>query len=219
MKCINLIGERFGRLVVQTSVGKNPNGRYLWLCLCDCGNFWTVLGHNLRTGHTQSCGCLNNELVLKRITTHGHRKHGLTTFVYRCWAHMMQRCYNPNNSQYNNYGGRGIKVCERWLHSFENFYEDMGNCPTGMTLDRKDNDGDYEPENCRWATWEEQENNRRNNHWVEYRGERKTIAQWERYLGVNKGTIRSRLHRGCSIERSLATLEEAQNVIARTSML
>jgi hypothetical protein len=118
---------------------------------------------------------------------------------------MMQRCYNPKHRDYRYWGGRGIRVCERW-HSFENFYEDMGNPPEGMTLDRKDNSGDYCKENCRWATKEEQQNNTRYNVWLEHEGERRTIAQWAREIGMNVGTLGARLNvYGWSIERALTT--------------
>jgi hypothetical protein len=119
---------------------------------------------------------------------------------------MIQRCYNPNNKGYKNYGGRGIKVCARWLESFENFYEDMGDCPKGLTLDRKDNDGDYTSENCRWATKEEQQNNTRINVWITYVGETKTRTQWERSLGMRPGLLNNRLNKdGWSIEKALTT--------------
>jgi hypothetical protein len=116
---------------------------------------------------------------------------------------MKDRCYNPKNKAYKNYGGRGIKVCGRWLESFENFYEDMGPCPIGMSLDRKDNDGDYCPENCRWATWEEQQNNRRDNVHKAHKGEVKTIRQWERHLGVTRGTLWARFNGSWSIADAL----------------
>jgi hypothetical protein len=102
---------------------------------------------------------------------------------------MIQRCYNPNRDGYKNYGGRGIKVCERW-HIFENFYNDVGDCPEGLTLDREDNNKDYAPENCRWATNKEQSNNTRRNHRVTYKGETKTLSQWAQDLGINKSKLR-----------------------------
>lgn len=204
MKCINLIGERFGRLVVQTSVGKNPNGRYLWLCLCDCGNFWTVLGHNLKNGHTKSCGCLSAELASVRNRTHGQNRRGLTTRTYSVWRGMMQRCYYKKHKGYKYWGGRGIKVCERW-HKFENFFADVGDIPEGLTLDRKDNEGDYEPGNWRFATVQEQSNNRRSNHWLTQKDVTKNITQWAKELGINPKTLGNRVYNGWSEERALST--------------
>lgn len=137
---------------------------------------------------------------------HGFRRRGSRTPEYACWESMIQRCTDPNFEAYHNYGGRGIKVCERWRYSFENFLADMGPRPEGKTLDRIDDDGDYEPGNCRWATWIEQGNNRRTNKVLEYRGIRKTIAEWARETGLSYETIRSRLNHGWSVERALTAL-------------
>jgi hypothetical protein len=202
-KRLDLVGQRFGRLTVISDVG-NRHHESLWECICDCGNTTLVICNNLRRGTTKSCGCYMKERTRDVSTTHGQSRVGLTTLVYMCWGSMMKRCYNSKHRDFKYYGGRGIKVCERW-HKFENFFEDMGNPPEGMTLDRIDNDGDYTPENCRWATWEEQQNNRGNNHWVEFKGERKTVTQWERSLGMNKNTLWRRLYRGWSIEQALTT--------------
>ena len=124
--------------------------------------------------------------------THGHAKTGHRSREYFTWGQMIQRCHNPKDGQYHNYGARGITVCERW-RKFENFFEDMGKCPPGMSINRKDNDGDYEPENCHWATLEEQSNNRRTNRWITYNGERKTVAQWARALNIPNSTLNQRL--------------------------
>jgi hypothetical protein len=121
------------------------------------------------------------------------------------WQNMIRRCYEPNKKDYKNYGGRGIGVCSRWLESFENFYVDMGDCPEGMTLDRKNNDGNYCKENCRWATKIEQMNNKRSNVWKEYKGERKTVAQWARSLDIHEGTLRTRFRSGWSVDRAFNT--------------
>jgi hypothetical protein len=198
-KFIDITGQKFDRLTVQEFAGRNGDS-YFWNCVCDCGNVRIVRGDSLKNGNTKSCGCLRKELLGLRKTTHGHCKKRRSSKEYNTWQHMITRCYTPSNKDYKNYGGRGIKVCERW-HTFENFYEDMGDCPEGMTLDRKDNNGDYTPENCRWATREEQHNNTRSNHWIEHDGEKRTVAQWEKRLGMG---IRSRLHRGWSDERALS---------------
>ena len=123
---------------------------------------------------------------------HGHAKTGHRSREYFTWGQMIQRCHNPKDGQYHNYGARGIAVCERW-RKFENFFEDMGKCPSGMSINRKDNDGNYEPDNCHWATLEEQSNNKRNNHWITYKGERKTVAQWARALNIPNSTLNQRL--------------------------
>ena len=203
MKFIDITGQRFGRLTVQEFDGREDT-HYYWKCVCDCGNVRRVGRTHLRNGHTKSCGCLSKEVTSKRSIIHGHCRDGLISLVYTAWTLMMQRCYNHNHPFYKNYGGRGIKVCERW-HTFENFYEDMGERPLGMTLDRKDNDGDYCKENCRWATREEQANNRRSNVWYTHEGETKTIAQWAHFLGMRDGTLRQRLKKnGWSMERAIS---------------
>jgi len=151
---IDLLGKIFGRLEVLRREGTGNSGNILWRCRCDCGKEIVTTGNHLRTNHTTSCGCYSRDI---------HTTHGMTGSMERSiWNSMIQRCTNPNNSRFESYGGRGIKVCERWLNSFSNFYEDMGDKPKGLSLDREDNDGPYCKNNCRWATREEQNNNKRN---------------------------------------------------------
>ena len=156
----DLKDQKFGRLVALEPVSFGLRGAK-WLCRCDCGQTCLVPVGNLTSGNTKSCGCLRRELSAKLNFKHGQTAHGKRSPENEAWHHMIQRCENPNYPRYFDWGGRGIKVCERW-HKFENFYEDMGDRPSfEYSLDRIDNDGDYEPGNCRWATRKEQRANSR----------------------------------------------------------
>src|SRR5436190_19682968 len=149
---IDITGQRFGRLIViEIAARKGPGGRSLWLCRCDCESKVVAWGGNLRSGNTKSCGCLRREVSYENHFIHGEGKSGKTTSEYHSWQAMRARCLDPNNRAYKWYGGRGIRVCARWL-KFENFLADMRRRPAGRSLDRINNDGDYEPSNCRWAT-------------------------------------------------------------------
>lgn len=198
-----MIGQRFGRLVVVTEAHKTRHRH--WKCMCDCGNGHVVRGSSLKNGHTQSCGCLGAERRLK-AATEAKIKHGRSkTSIYNVWASMVQRCRDHNDKRWSSYGGRGITVCERWAN-FANFLEDMGERPTGLTLDRVDVNGNYSPDNCRWATQSQQMNNTRRNVHISYNGENFTISQWAEKIGINKGTLWNRIRKlGMSIEKALST--------------
>lgn len=194
---IDLTGERYGRLVVLGYAGYLFGCRTAWWCKCDCGTIKRIAGNAMRRGRTTSCGCYAAELTPSK--THGRRKSG----AYSSWAAMKTRCTNPNSKSYADYGGRGIKICERWLNSFENFLEDMGERPKGHSIERVDNDGDYEPGNCRWASQRAQVNNTRQNRYLEFDGRSQTISQWAKETGIERRTIARRLGLGWSIERAL----------------
>lgn len=186
----NRVGHIFGRLTV-ISRANNIGKQTAWNCLCVCGNAKVVMGAHLQSGNTTSCGCFRKEVA----TSHGMRH----TKIYGVWTHMRDRCYNKSDKRYNCYGGRGISVCDRWLDSFENFFADMGEAPEKMSLDRINVNGDYCPDNCRWATNEQQANNTRTNHFLELGEERFTVAQWSRKTGIRSHTILRRIALGWPI--------------------
>lgn len=188
-KTVDLVGQKFGRLLVVARAGSDKRGEALWECECECGVVTVVLGSNLRTGHTRSCGCYNDERRIEVHTKHG--RHGSRGNII--WAQMIQRCNNSNHIAYHRYGGRGIKVCEEWL-KFENFFADMGDPPEGATLERVNNDGNYCKENCIWTSVKANARNRSSNVEITYEGRTQCIAAWEEELGFNYGTLWNRIN-------------------------
>ncbi len=208
MKLIDLTGQRFGRLTIVKKADPLINGKGYkkrkWECVCDCGNILNVLEGNLKNGHTKSCGCLQKEKV--RETGRKRKIHGKSkTREHIIWISMRQRCFDKNHKAYKNYGGRGIRVCDRWLKSFKNFWKDMGEGYNDkLTIDRIDVNGNYCKENCKWATYKEQANNKRNNRFITYKGETKTILKWSEETGIKYETILARIkYYNWSIERTL----------------
>lgn len=189
-------GKKFSKLtIIKLSYFNIEEGfnRAIVLCNCDCGNEKAIRLKDILNGKTQSCGCLLKEKSGARAITHGKTE----TTEYRIWSNMLTRCYNQKSESYKYYGARGIKVCERWLNSFENFFMDMGNRPSlRLTLDRIDNDGNYEPSNCRWATYSQQRNNQRVSNkttFIEYNGTTKRLVDWASLLQIKYQTLYSRV--------------------------
>lgn len=206
-RAIDMTGQRYGSATAVRSVGLTSDGKYKWLFLCDCGNEFEANGAKFRSGEATTCQSCAKERVRLSRTTHGMGK----TVEYRTWTHIKSRCYNSNVPEYADYGGRGISVCSRWLESFENFLHDMGPRPSGrMTIDRyPDNDGNYEPGNCRWATYTQQANNTRANRKITINGDTKNMAEWAKEFGLRTENVFKRLKRGKSGESILKKSWEA----------
>lgn len=200
---MDISGHTYGRWTVLT-VSFRKNKHEHWLCRCSCGTERYVTTNSLRRGNSKSCGCYNLEVARSRAI-HGATRNNRFTPEYQSWQDMKKRCGNPNNRYYHNYGGRGIKVCERWTLSFTHFLQDMGLRPSPKhTVERKDNDGNYEPSNCTWETRLRQNNNRRDNFMVTHSGITMTGRDWERQLGLPKDIVRQRIKcLGWTTERAL----------------
>lgn len=182
------IGDKFGKLTVERFADK----KHYFACVCECEERTIVYGSHLRCGDTKSCGCLRGKY------------HGMKNSPeYKSWADMIQRTTNPKCSKWDGYAGRGITVCQRW-RKFENFFKDMGKKPSAhYTLERKNNDGNYEPSNCKWATMKEQNRNSSHNHILEFGGKKQCMTAWAEEKGINSHTLFGRLKRGWSVRRAL----------------
>jgi len=201
----DLKGQRFGRLVVLYDTGERKHRNVVWHCRCDCGTEVDVIGRNLTSGRTKSCGCYHRERVAEVHTVHGMSRKRKRHPIYGTWHAMLQRCENPNDHSYKDYGGRGITVCDEWHDSviFINWALASG-WREGLTLDRIDNDGNYESSNCRWITRKENSRNKRNNHLITFNGKTQTMAQWAEEVNIPYHTLKYRIGRyHWPIERAL----------------
>jgi hypothetical protein len=192
----NLVGQKLGRWTVKALAPPRGNKLY-WMCECDCGVRKEVQGDNLVDGQSQSCGCLRSDVTSQRNLSHGHAKRNGLRREYRAWLNARNRCYLPSTTQYADYGGRGIRMCDEWRENYQSFFRDMGPCPLGCSLDRIDVNGDYEPGNTRWATQAVQARNRRNNRNVnDCRGEDLTLTDCASRLGIPVQALHRLLAKG-----------------------
>lgn len=190
------VGDKFGKLTTLELVEDGNCLKRTWKCECECGRTIISKERYLKDGHRKSCGCLRGNAI---------RTHGMTrTRLFKIWTSMRERCEREKHPHYNDYGGRGISVCEEWNAfetfrdwAFQNGYDDS------LTIDRIDVDGNYEPSNCRWVTMKAQQNNKRNNHVIDFNGEKHTITEWSEITGIGKTTIKERLNMGWTIEETL----------------
>lgn len=198
-----VVGQKYGKLTVEALVVHGNANQRKWLCKCDCGGMKVTSEDNLQRRHCRSCGCLyknNGGSKKKNIYL------GSDSRLYSVWAGMKSRCFNPNSPNFYLYGGRGITVCDEWMHygNFKKWAIETGydrKHDDRISIDRIDVNGNYEPSNCRWATVKEQMNNRRTNTVIEYKGLKKSLSQWAEYLGINYSTFMSRYERGWQMDR------------------
>mgnify|MGYP000444510387 CR=1 FL=1 len=205
-KYFDLVGERFGRLRVSSLAYTKERGRRVWSCLCDCGESTLATTDTLRAGTKKSCGCMHRE----RAATI-NKSHGMSgTRTYRIWSGIVARCCIPSATGFAKYGGRGIKLCARW-YIFENFLDDMGECPTGLSIDRMDVDGDYEPSNCRWVTTTEQSRNTSRTRYVIVGDAKRVARDVAKENGISEAAFKRRLY------MYRWTIEESCGLAARKS--
>lgn len=209
-KFIDITGQKIGRLTVlyrteDKLYGKNNRKTVMWHCVCECGNEIDVASQSLKRGLTKSCGCLNLETIKRRDIK--HKIHGENkSRLYECWHAMKKRCLNKHSAKYINYGGRGITICEEWKNDYVSFsvWAKQNGYNDSLTLDRIDVNGNYCPENCRWADRKTQQRNKRNNRNITFNGETHTLIEWSEITGINQSTISGRLDKyGWSVEKAL----------------
>lgn len=203
MQKIDITGNKYGRLTVIRENGKNGKN-IIWLCKCDCGKEVSVIAYNLKNGHTRSCGCFQKE---SKSNTHSTHKCS-NSRLYRIWIHIKNRCLNAHVPHYKYYGGRGIKVCPEWEKSFVSFmnWSLSNGYKDGLSIDRINVNGNYDPDNCRWVDMKIQANNKTNNRIIEYNGEKKTLSLWADEKGIKRVTLQKRIFDyGWDIEKALTT--------------
>lgn len=203
MKLIDLTGQRFGHVTVLKRTPnpyKSQTGA-AWMCECDCGKTFVATSANLRSGRYKSCGCESRKEAKERFTTHGMSK----TRLYHIWAGMKKRCYNKQDKSYGCYGGHGITVCDAWREDFQSFadWAKESGYNDKLTIDRINSRGNYEPDNCRWASRLTQSNNTRRNHELTFKGKTQSVARWADEVGLNYHTLESRINFGWPVERAL----------------
>lgn len=206
MKAKDLTDRVFGYLTAIKYIG-NKGSRRLWKCRCICSNELAVVSSDLLGGHTKSCGCYRKKVVGEQFTKHGLSDHRQKMSGYRCWTNMKNRCLNTKTKMYETYGAKGIKVCDRWVDSFDNFHSDMGDRPSlKHSLDRYPNkNGNYEPSNCRWATAKEQCRNTNKNVMIEIDGVSMCVSEWAEKYNIRPGVIHVRMSRGMDGKKSVIT--------------
>jgi hypothetical protein len=205
---VDIAGQRFGAVTALRPSCRAPRRKIKWACRCDCGRAFDTCGGKLRRGEVASCPACSRERARVKRVTHGLK----SSSEYRIWTHIKSRCLNPKVPEFKHYGGRGITICSRWRESFEAFLEDMGRRPSPKhSIDRfPDNDGNYEPGNCRWATAKQQCNNMRSNRKITIGGETRNMTQWAESIGVTREVIHKRLRRGIAGESLLSKTFEAE---------
>lgn len=201
----DLTGKQFDRLFVLEYIGIGRQKQARWLCSCVCGNQVQVDGRAMRRGATRSCGCFKRERAIETFKTHGEHD----SIAYTTWVDMKARCFNTEAKAYKDYGGRGITVCERWK-SFPLFLQDMGQAPAGKSIERINNNGDYSPDNCRWASPKEQSRNKRSNRFLTHGGLTLCVSDWALRLGLGS-TLSGRINAGWSLEKALSSCRYRSN--------
>jgi hypothetical protein len=211
-----MLGAVFTRLTVISLAGKDSRGKQKWNCLCSCGKQVVARTDHLDNCRVLSCGCFSRERIIQQTFKHGLKR----TTEYYIWSAMIERCYNPNSNRYSDYGGRGITVCDEWRSDFRKFLAYMGKRPLKHSIDRIDNNGNYEPGNCRWATAKEQGRNTRKTIMISFDGERLPLSDWAERLGIRAAAVHRRMKKGLSAEDALKlTVEKLKQTNLHQSAL